>query len=89
MVVLTDVYGAGEPPIPGVTGEDLADGIRSHGHRDVTYLGSDRTRIVEHLWEIARAGDLVITLGAGDVSQLGPELLKRLDADSQTGRSTC
>ena len=89
VLIVMDVYGAGEPPIPGVTGEDLADGIRSHGHRDVTYLGSDRTRIVEHLWEIARAGDLVITLGAGDVSQLGPELLKRLDADSQTGRSTC
>jgi UDP-N-acetylmuramate-alanine ligase len=46
-------------------------------------------RIVEHLCEIARTGDLVITLGAGDVSQIGPELLKRLNADSLTGRSTC
>jgi UDP-N-acetylmuramate--alanine ligase len=75
-----DVYAAGEPPIPGVSGRDLADGIRSHGHRDVTYLGSDRARIAEHLADIARRGDLVMTLGAGDVSQLGPELLKRLNA---------
>jgi len=89
VLIVMDIYAAGEPVIPGVTAEDLVEGIRSHGHRDVTYLGSDRTRIVEHLREIARTGDLVITLGAGDVSQLGPELLKRLNADSPTGRSTC
>jgi len=88
-LIVMDIYAAGEAAIPGVTAEDLAAGIRSHGHRDVTYLGSDRMRIVEHLCEIARTGDLVITLGAGDVSQLGPELLKRLNADSLTGRSTC
>ncbi len=88
-LIVMDIYAAGEAAIPGVTAEDLAAGIRAHGHRDVTYLGSDRMRIVEHLCEIARTGDLVITLGAGDVSQLGPELLKRLNADSLTGRSTC
>src|SRR3989441_1082350 len=80
VLIVMDIYAAGDPAIPGVSGRDLADGIRSHGHRDVTYLGSDRTRIVEHLAEVVRRGDLVITLGAGDVSQLGPELLKRLDA---------
>ena len=89
VLIVMDIYAAGEAAIPGVTAEDLADGIRAHGHRDVTYLGSDRTRVVEHLCEIVRRGDLVITLGAGDVSQLGPALLKRLNADSLTGRSTC
>jgi UDP-N-acetylmuramate--alanine ligase len=89
VLIVMDIYAAGEAAIPGVTAEGLADGIRSHGHRDVTYLASDRMRIVAHLAEIARTGDLVITLGAGDVSQLGPELLKRLNADSPTGRSTC
>ena len=84
-----DIYAAGEAPIPGVTAEDLAEGIRAHGHRNVTYLGSDRARIVEHLGEITRTGDLVLTLGAGDVSQLGPELLKRLEADSLNGRAKC
>ncbi|PYM91463.1 MAG: UDP-N-acetylmuramate--L-alanine ligase [Candidatus Rokuibacteriota bacterium] len=88
-LVVMDIYAAGEPSIPGVTGEDLAEGIRSHGHRDVTYLGSDRARIVQHLAETVRTGDLVITLGAGDVSQLGSELLKYLDRDSQTGRAKC
>jgi len=88
-LIVMDIYAAGEVAIAGVTAQDLAEGIRSHGHRDVTYLGSDRARVVEHLAEIVRTGDLVITLGAGDVSQLGPELLKRLNADSLTGRSTC
>ena len=87
-LVVMDIYAAGEPAIPGVTAEDLAEGIRSHGHRDVTYLGSDRARIVQHLADTVRSGDLVITLGAGDVSQLGSELLKYLDRDS-TGRAKC
>ena len=89
VLLVMDIYAAGEAAISGVTAEDLANGIRSHGHRDVTYLGSSRTRIVAHLADIVRTGDLVITLGAGDVSQLGPELLQRLNADSLTGRSTC
>jgi UDP-N-acetylmuramate--alanine ligase len=89
VLLVMDIYAAGEAAISGVTAEDLAAGIRSHGHRDVTYLGSDRARVAEHLAEIVRTGDLVITLGAGDVSQLGPELLKRLNADTLTGRSTC
>jgi UDP-N-acetylmuramate--alanine ligase len=90
VLFLMDIYGAGEPPIPGVTAEDLASGIRSHGHRHVTYLGSDRNRIVDHLCEVTRAGDLVLTLGAGtDVSQLGPQILRRLEADPLNGRAKC
>jgi UDP-N-acetylmuramate--alanine ligase len=89
VLIVMDIYPAGEAPIPGVTGEDLAEGIRAHGHRNVTYLGSDRTRVLTHLTEITRPGDLVLTLGAGDVSQLGPELLKRIAADSLDGRAQC
>ncbi len=89
VLLVLDIYPAGEPPIPGVTAEDLAEGIRAHGHRNVTYLGSDRARVVEHLAEITRPGDLVLTLGAGDVGQLGPELLKRIDADALNGRASC
>jgi len=87
VLIVMDIYPAGEAPIPGVTGEDLAEGIRAHGHRNVIYLGSDRTRVLDHLTEITRPGDLVLTLGAGDVSQLGPELLKHIDADSRGGRA--
>ncbi len=90
VLIVLDIYPAGEAPIPGVTAEDLADGIRTHGHRNVTYLGSDRAHAVAHLAEITRPGDLVLTLGAGDVGQLGPELLARIEADSATtGRNQC
>ncbi len=89
VLAVMDIYSAGEPVIPGVTGEDLAEGIRAHGHRRVSYVGSERARVVEHLCEIVRPGDRVITLGAGDVSQIGPELLRRLEAELRQGRTTC
>jgi len=80
VLLVMDIYPAGEAPIPGVTSADLVDGIRAHAHRDVTYVGSDRARILAHLVEICRPGDLVLTLGAGDVGQIGPELLARLES---------
>ena len=80
VLMVMDIYAAGEPPIPGVHAADLADGIRAHAHRDVTYVGSDRRHLIEQLAEICRPGDLVLTLGAGDVGQIGPELLARLEA---------
>jgi UDP-N-acetylmuramate--alanine ligase len=89
VVLVMDIYPAGEMPIPGVSAADLADGIRAHGHRDVTYVGGDKARVLEHLVQITRPGDLVLTQGAGDVSQLGPELLARLGADSRGGKTTC
>jgi UDP-N-acetylmuramate--alanine ligase len=89
VLLVLDVYPAGEPPLPGVTAEDLADGVRAHGHRQVAYLGSDRARVLEHLVESLRTGDVVLTLGAGDVGSLGPELLRRLQADPPQGRTTC
>jgi UDP-N-acetylmuramate--alanine ligase len=87
--VVMDIYAAGEAPIPGVSAADLAEGIRAHGHRNVTYLGNDRARIVDYVCEISRPGDLVLTLGAGDVSQLGSDILRRLDAESPNGGTTC
>jgi UDP-N-acetylmuramate--alanine ligase len=80
VLMVMDIYAAGEAPIAGVTAADLVEGIRAHAHRDVTYVGSDRARVVERLMETCRPGDLVLTLGAGDVGQLGPELLARLDS---------
>jgi UDP-N-acetylmuramate--alanine ligase len=63
-----------------VHARDLAEGIAAHGHRDVRYLGADRAAIVEFLCETTRSGDLVLTLGAGDVGALGAEVLARLGA---------
>ena len=89
VLVVMDIYPAGEAAIPGVTAERLADGIRAHGHRDVAHVGGDRGRIVDHVCRIVRAGDMILTLGAGDVGQLGPDILRQLEADSRNGRSTC
>jgi UDP-N-acetylmuramate--alanine ligase len=81
-VVCGDVYAAGEDPITGVSGRALADAIRAHGHKDVTYVGAVPA-LVDHLATAVQPGDVVITLGAGDVWQVGAELLKRLAAGGQ------
>jgi UDP-N-acetylmuramate--alanine ligase len=73
-----DIYPAGEAAIPGVTARDLAEGIAAHGHREVHYMDGDRAGTVAFLVEQARAGDLILTLGAGDVGQLGAEVLAHL-----------
>ncbi len=89
VVLVMDIYPAGERPIPGVTAEDLAEAIRAAGHPDVTWVGHDKPQVVEHLLRVVRPGDLVLTLGAGDVGQIGPELLRRLQASAPEGRGTC
>jgi UDP-N-acetylmuramate--alanine ligase len=78
-VFVLDIYAASEVPIPGVTGEHLAARIAKEGNKSATYVGSfaDATELVA---KSARSGDLVITLGAGNVSQLGPLLLEYLEA---------
>src|SRR5262245_13124709 len=88
VLLVMDVYAAGEPPIPGVSASALAEEIRAHGHRDVAHVGSDKAAVVEHLVQVTRPGDLVLTLGAGDVYQVGPELLLRLEHPSLGGRTT-
>jgi len=77
VLILTDIYPAGEDPIPGVEARALFEGIREHGHKDVTFLG-DKKEIVDHLLRIIRSGDLVVTLGAGDIWQIADELVRKL-----------
>jgi UDP-N-acetylmuramate--alanine ligase len=77
VLVVTDIYPAGETPIAGVTAQTLAAAIREHGHRDATYAES-REAAVERVAKTVRPGDMVITLGAGDVWKVGPALLGRL-----------
>ncbi|MDX2011377.1 MAG: UDP-N-acetylmuramate--L-alanine ligase [Myxococcaceae bacterium] len=80
VVFLTSVYAAGEEPIPGATSERLVEAIRSFGHPDVTYV-EKRSDLVSALKPRLQPGDLVITLGAGDITNTGPELLSALNAD--------
>jgi UDP-N-acetylmuramate--alanine ligase len=68
-----DIYAAGETPIPGVEASLLAEGIAGHGHRDVHYC-SDAGAALSHLQDIVKPGDMVLTLGAGNVWQVGEAL---------------
>ncbi len=77
VLLLADVYAAGEAPIAGATSDALAAAIRAHGHRDVTWAGP-RTEIAAALRARVRPGDVVITLGAGDITRVGPDLLTML-----------
>jgi UDP-N-acetylmuramate--alanine ligase len=77
-VVVTDVYGAGEEPVPGVSGKLISDAVCSMvPGRGVAYL-PHRADVISYLRATARSGDLVLTLGAGDVTSLGDELLRTL-----------
>ena len=78
VLVVTDVYPAGESPIAGATGEALAEAIRAHGHRAVSYV-KGRQHVAQALLEIAEPGDIVIALGAGDINASARELLAMLE----------
>ncbi|MGE5809850.1 MAG: UDP-N-acetylmuramate--L-alanine ligase [Nitrospirota bacterium] len=77
-LIIMDIYAAGEKPIPGISGQALYEGIKKFGHKDVTFI-PEREKIVEHLLGSLRRGDLMITLGAGDVWKIGEEVVKRLE----------
>jgi len=77
VLILTEIYPAGEDRIEGVESKALFEGLREYGHKDVTYL-ADKKEIVEHLLHIISPGDLVITMGAGDIWQVSEELVNRL-----------
>jgi UDP-N-acetylmuramate--alanine ligase len=76
VLVVLPIYAASEAPIPGVSGEILAESIRAHGHRDVTCLDS-LAACVDHLEVNLAPGDLLLTLGAGDVYRVGEMVLER------------
>jgi len=76
VLAVTDIYPAGEAPIPGVTAEEMARAIKEHGHKDVTMV-KDLRDVPAWLGEKAREGDLVITLGAGSVYRAGDDYLKQ------------
>ncbi|WP_020675401.1 UDP-N-acetylmuramate--L-alanine ligase [Geopsychrobacter electrodiphilus] len=76
-LIVTDIYAAGEAPLEGADAEALVAGIREHGHRDVTFCRSldDAVLVLEQHVE---PGDMVITLGAGNVNQLCDRLAEKL-----------
>jgi len=78
VLLLTDIYPASEDPIEGIDSKALAEKVEKFGHRHVEYIGA-LSRGAGRLKEIAQAGDLVLTLGAGNVYQAGDELLRILE----------
>jgi UDP-N-acetylmuramate--alanine ligase len=78
VLVLTEIYAAGEEKIPGVEAAPLAEALRAHGHRDVRFA-RDLDGVLASLLELVTPGDLVITLGAGSISTLGGRLLAALE----------
>ena len=79
ILLVTEVYSALEDPIEGASGESLAAAIRDHGHKNVTYM-PDKEKIADAVCKMIQPGDLVITLGAGDIWKVGKEIVERLDA---------
>jgi UDP-N-acetylmuramate--alanine ligase len=76
-VYVLDIYGASEPALEGVTAMALVEKMRAYGHRSAHYAGSIENGIAEAIEE-AREGDLIITLGAGSVSQAADRILDKL-----------
>ena len=77
VLIVMDIYPAGEQPIEGVHARMLYRGIRNHGPRQAHYIG-DREHVVDWLLDNVRPDDWVVTMGAGDVWRVGEELVERL-----------
>ncbi|MGB9464621.1 MAG: UDP-N-acetylmuramate--L-alanine ligase [Candidatus Acidiferrum sp.] len=83
ILVLTDIYAASEAAIPGITSEALVNAIREAGHKNVHYFRSMQAGI-EFLLREARAGDAIMTIGAGNVSRASNELMVLLGTEHPT-----
>jgi len=78
-LLLLDIYAASEAPMEGVTAEALAEEIRTAGEQDARYVPSFADAVTAAC-EVAQPGDMILTLGAGSVSQIGPSILEKLQA---------
>ena len=81
VLVLTDVYPAREEPIAGIDGRLLAQLATRYGHRNTHYV-EDKADLPERLAQLCEPGDIVVTMGAGDVWRSGERLLKMLEEQS-------
>ena len=78
VVVVTPVYSAGEAPIPGIDRDELASGLRRHGHPHVLTVDDEET-LLETIASVAKSGDLVVGLGAGTITDWINALPKNLE----------
>jgi UDP-N-acetylmuramate--alanine ligase len=78
-VIVADVYPAGEEPIQGIDRDALVNGLRTHGHRRVIPL-ADRRDLARLVADLADAGDYVVCLGAGNITQWAHALAAEIAA---------
>ncbi|MGI9951144.1 UDP-N-acetylmuramate--L-alanine ligase [Moorellaceae bacterium AZ2] len=84
LIIINEIYSAGEKPLPGVTAKLIVDSLLEAGHSAVYYLPTaDET--LEFLQKNCRPGDLVLTVGAGDVNRVGEELVRYLNGTGSAG----
>lgn len=77
VLIVTDIYGAGEQPIRDVTSKQIVQTAKEHGHRCACYI-PDMWDVVGHIEKIIRRGDILLILGAGNISQLAQPILEAL-----------
>lgn len=75
--ICTDIYPAREEPIEGITGELIADAARSFGHKNVIYV-ENKNDVIKVLNDIKRDGDIMVTMGAGDIWKIGEKFVEGL-----------
>lgn len=83
IVVVADVYGAGENPEPGITGKLVVDSIEESGGVSEVIYCPNRSELAGKVVGILKEGDTVITMGAGDITQCAPEILELLSRDEK------
>lgn len=76
-LVIGNIYPAGEKPIPGITGESIVREAKKYGQKNVRYI-PEKDKILEYILSIVKPGDMVFTMGAGDVWQVGERLIEKL-----------
>lgn len=78
-LVVTDVYPSREKPIEGVTGKLISDTAEKYGHKNVTYV-EDKKNVSDALKNIVQPGDIIITMGAGDIYRSGDEFVEEIES---------
>jgi len=82
VLVVTDVYPSREEPIEGVNGKLIADTAKKYGHRDVHYV-EDKNQLPPKLEEISQPGDIIITMGAGDIYRYCEKFVTQLEKQAE------
>ena len=76
ILIVTDIYAAREKPIEGITGKLISDSAVQFGHKNVEYI-ENYNDIESHLKNVLQKGDILITMGAGNIWQIGENLVKQ------------